>query len=98
MPLPRGWHWQAIVAVILALIVAEGRPVAAFYATDGAARAAGHVAGAARRVVELSPRADATSDIGSIRDAAVASTDGRPDFVVDDLSHGVREIVTRLAA
>ena len=82
VPLPRGWHWQAIVAVILALIVAEGRPVAASYATEGAARAAGHAARAAGRVAELSPRADATSDTGSVRDAAVASTDGRPDFVV----------------
>jgi hypothetical protein len=82
VPLSRGWRWQAIVAVILALIVAEGRPVAASYATDGAARAAGHVARAAGRVAKLSPRADETSDIGSIRDAAVASTDGRPDFVV----------------
>jgi len=77
----RPWHWQTILAALLALLAVEGQPVAASYATAGpAARAAEIARRQAAPLAREEASASAARDTGiSVRDGA---TDGRPDFRV----------------
>lgn len=56
---PRGrrWHWQTMVAALIALIVVEGQPVAASFATAGSSRP---TAETAPRQAAAPARAEAT--------------------------------------
>ena len=77
----RPWHWQTIVAALLALLAVEGQPVAASYATAGPTARAAEIArrqATAPARVEASASAARATDI-SVRDGAA---DGRPDFRV----------------
>lgn len=76
------WHWQAVVAVLLVLIVVDGQPVSATYAATGLAARAADVA---RRVATPVIRPDASpspSPSVAADSGPLASADLRPDFQV----------------
>jgi hypothetical protein len=73
------WHWQAGVAALLALLAVEGQPVSASYATSNPG---GRAAYSARAATSASTVADGAAGVSAIRESAVASVGGRPDFAV----------------
>lgn len=76
------WHWQAVVAVLLVLIVVDGQPVSATYAASGLAARAADVA---RRVATPVIRPEASpspSPSVAVDSGLFARTDLRPDFQV----------------
>src|SRR5215211_7498173 len=77
----RRWQWQTILAALVALIAAEGQPVAASHATTGPT---GWLAEVARRQAAAPVRAEASASTPRGTDVSVrdAATDGRPDFRV----------------
>ena len=88
----RRWHWQAVVAAILALAAVEGQPVAASYATASHASAGSHARTAS--VARQLPR-PASAVTASTREATrapevvrqtTATAEHRPDFRVSFLN------------
>jgi hypothetical protein len=78
------WHWQAVVAVLLVLIVMDGQPVSATSAASGlAVRAADAAWRVATPVIrpEASP-SPSPSPSASADSALLAKADLRPDFQV----------------
>jgi uncharacterized repeat protein (TIGR01451 family) len=79
----RPWHWQMILAALIALFAVEGEPVAATYATSGPAHRAAEYA---RRGGPAPTHAAVAASINAGREAEAvardATTDGRPDFRV----------------
>lgn len=77
----RRWHWQAMVAALIALVAVEGQPVAASHATAGQA---GRLAEFSRRQAAAPARVEASASVAQGTDVAVrdGATDARPDFGV----------------
>jgi len=77
----RRWHWQAILAALLALLVVDGQPVAASYAITGPVARAAEMA---RRQIEPIARHEASARAAQEPEASVRenASDGRPDFRV----------------
>jgi hypothetical protein len=73
------WHWQAVVAALLAFLAVEGQPVAASYATSGSAGAAWHAAHQFQSSIALPARVEAAPAAEAAEDA---TADVRPDFLV----------------
>jgi len=78
---PVRWHWQAVLAALLALLAVEGQPVAASYATSWSAGSAWGSPYVQQRTVTLPVRADSPTTAGTT-EAASAPADARPDFLV----------------
>ena len=75
------------------MIVVEGQPVAASYATSGPSGHAGRAASAARTAAAPAARAEAATTASAARDLTAPSPDARPDFLVtfahlDDVQAG----------
>jgi hypothetical protein len=79
----RRWHWQTIVAALLALLVVEGQPVAASQALAGPAARAAEMA---RRQVAPLAGHDGSASAQAAREPNVSvrnvAKDDRPDFRV----------------
>src|SRR5262245_46327121 len=76
------WHWQAVVAVLLVLIVMDGQPVSATSAASGLAARAADVA---RRVATpvIRPESSPSPSPSVAADSGLfARADLRPDFQV----------------
>jgi hypothetical protein len=73
------WHWQAVLAALLALLAVEGQPVAASYATFNPA---GRMIQVSRGIAATGSSADASTSAGAVHETAAPSPDARPDFQV----------------
>ena len=74
------WHWQAVVAVLLALVVMDRQPVAATYAASGFVARAADAARRAATPVVLSEPALQPADVSP--GDVLLKGDTRPDFRV----------------
>lgn len=77
----RWWHWQTILAALVALIAVEGQPVSASYATNGPS---GRVAEITRRQSAAPARVERSASTARGTEIAVqdGSAAGQPDFRV----------------
>src|SRR3954453_22980384 len=73
------WHWQAVLAALLALLAVEGQHVAASYATFNPA---GRMIQVSRGIAATGSSADASTSAGAVHETAAPSPGARPDCQV----------------